>query len=145
MKKSLTVKDGIKIAVTHPSKGAAILARTVASELEKESWLNDEFKLKFCIMFVDNLIDGSVEKSIDPKILKKIRTRSFTYGLKLLRKRPAEGMKYMLAIIMEELRHRQGFSSEDQFLFYESLLKSFFPEKKISDFKKIEKIKNNAF
>ena len=142
MSKNLTVKDGIKLAVTHPAKGAAILARTVASQLEKESWLNDEFKLKFCILFVNNLIDGSVEKSIDPDILKKIKKRTFIDGLKLLRKRPLEGMKYMLVIIMEELRNRQGFSSEDQFLFYESLLKSFFPEKKISDFQKIEKLKN---
>jgi len=134
MRNNITVKDGIKIAVTHPARGAAILGRTIAEQLEKENWLNDEYKLRFCILFVDNLIDGSVEDSINPSLLQKIKKRSFVDGLKLLRKRPEEGMKYMLVIIMEELKNKQGFSSEDQFAFYDSLLKSFFPAKKISDF-----------
>jgi hypothetical protein len=40
----------------------------------------------------------------------------------------------MVAIIMDELRNHQGFSEKEQFIFYENLLQSFFPELKVSDF-----------
>ena len=130
----ISVEDGIKLAVNHPEKGAIILAKTMAKTLQQEDWLNDQYKLKFCIMFVDNLIDGAIEKSIDSKILQKISKLSFTDGLKILRKRPNEGMKYMLAIVMKELRTKQQYSRKEQFAFYDTLLRSFFPAYKVSDF-----------
>ena len=134
MNTKISVEDGIKLAVNHPEKGAKILAGTMVKTLQQENWLNDQYKLKFCIMFVDNLIDGAIEKSINPKILYKISQLSFTDGLRILRKRPNEGMKYMLAIIMKELRTKQQFSRKEQFAFYDTLLMSFFPAYKVSDF-----------
>jgi len=134
MKSRISVENGIKIAIRHPSSGEMILAKTVAALLNKEDWLNDEYKLKFCIMFVDNLIDANIEKSINREILSKIRQKSFTDGIKMLKMRPEEGMKYMLVIIMEELRHRQNFDETQQYQFYEELLANFFPSHKVSDF-----------
>ena len=134
MKSRISVENGIKIAIRHPSSGEMILAKTVANLLNKEDWLNDEYKLKFCIMFVDNLIDGNIEKSVDRKILSKIKQKSFIDGIKMLKMRPKAGMKYMLVLIMEELRHRQNFDQKQQYKFYEELLANFFPSHKISDF-----------
>ena len=134
MNSNISVKNGFKIAVRHPSAGASILANTIAKILIGEDWITDELKLKFCIMFVDNLIDQHIEKSIDRKILDKIKKLPFTEGLKLMKHRPEQGMKFMLVIIMEELRNRQGFTEKEQFVFYENLLAGFFPELKVSDF-----------
>ena len=130
----ISVKNGFKIAVRHPNAGAAILAKTIANILIGEDWITDELKLKFCIMFVDNLIDQHIEKSIDRKLLEKIKKLPFTEGLKLMKHRPEEGMKFMLVMIMEELRNHQGFTEKEQFVFYENLLAGFFPELKVSDF-----------
>jgi hypothetical protein len=134
MQTNITVENGFKIAVRHPERGAAIIARTLASTLIGEDWITDEFKLKFCIMFVDNLIDGNVEKNIDRKLLDKIKNRPFLEGIRLMKHRPREGMKFMLVLIMDELRNHQGFSEKEQFVFYENLLSSFFPDLKVSDF-----------
>ena len=134
MNTKISVEDGIRLAVNHPEKGAMLLARTIVKTLQKEDWLNDQYKLKFCIMFVDNLIDGAIETSLNPKVLQKISRLTFTDGLKILRKRPNEGMKYMLAIIMKELRTKQQYSRKEQFAFYDTLLRSFFPAYKVADF-----------
>jgi hypothetical protein len=134
MSNEISVGNGLKIAVRHPTSGAAILAATLSKLMKEEAWINDEYKLKLCILFVENLIDGSVEKSIDHSILKKLKKKSFPEGLKLLKKRPKEGLKYLLAIIMEELRHRQNFNEKDQYKFYEELLKNFFPGHSVGDF-----------
>jgi len=134
MNSRISVENGFKIAIRHPSSGAEILAKTLAQLIKEEEWINDEYKLKFCIMFVDNLIDGNIEKSINRKILDRIKKKSFAYGIKLLKHRPAEGMKYMLVIIMEELRHRQNFNETQQYQFYEELLANFFPSHTVDDF-----------
>jgi len=134
MNSRITVKNGFKIAIRHPEKGAAIIARTLANTLLGEDWITDEFKLKFCIMFVDNLIDGNIEKSIDRKLLEKIKDRTFIEGIRLMKHRPVQGMRFMITIIMEELRNHQGFTEKEQFVFYENLLTSFFPEFEVSDF-----------
>ena len=134
MQSKISVENGFKLAIRHPHSGAEILAKTIAQLLIGEEWITDELKLKFCIMFVDNLIDGNIEQNIDRNILEKIKKRPFTDGLKLMKHRPTEGMKFMLVIIMEELRNHQGFTEKEQFVFYENLLSSFFPELKVSDF-----------
>ncbi len=134
MKNKLSVENGFKIAIRHPNSGAEILAKTLAHLLLGEAWITDELKLKFCIMFVDNLIDANVEKNIDRKILEKIKKLPFTEGLKLMKHRPKQGMKFMLVIIMEELKNQQGFTEKEQYVFYENLLSNFFPELKVSDF-----------
>lgn len=134
MKSKISVENGVKIAIRHPSSGESILAKTLANYLKQQEWLNEEFKLRFCIKFVENLIDGSVEESIDRSILEKLRKKSFTDGIKLLKHRPQEGIKYLLVIVMEELRNRQNFTEEQQFLFYEELLANFFPSHQVSDF-----------
>lgn len=130
----ITVESGFKIAVRHPYAGAEILAKTLAKALVDQDWITEEFKLKFCIMFVDNLIDGNIEKNINRKFLDKIKQKPFTEGIRLMKKRPDQGMKFMLVIIMEELRHRQGFTEKEQFTFYDELLTCFFPEYKVEDF-----------
>ena len=63
MSNRITVENGFKIAIRHPHAGAEILAKTLAKVLVGEDWITDEFKLRFCIMFVDNLIDRNIEKT----------------------------------------------------------------------------------
>jgi hypothetical protein len=118
----------------HPRAGARLLAKTLASAINDEEWITDELKFKFCAMFVDNLMDGEIERSVDKKILEKIKGQTFQEGLRLMRKRPETGLRYMLAIVMEELRHHQGFGEEEHKAFYEELLANFFPQFKVSDF-----------
>ena len=134
MVSSISIQSGFKIAMRHPRAGARLLAKTLANALNDETWITHDLKFAFCAMFVENLMDGSVERSVDPKILEKIKRKSFQEGLELMRKRPEMGLKYMLAIVMEGLRHRQGFGREEQFAFYEELLASFFPDFKVNDF-----------
>ncbi len=134
MRKPVSIGNGVRIAMRHPRSGARILAKTLALALNDEKWITREFKFKFCAMFVENLIDGSVERSIDATLLEKVRRRPFREGIALLRKRPETGMRFMLAIIMEELRERQKLDDAGQREFYEELLANFFPEFHVSDF-----------
>ena len=134
MRTLVSVGNGVKIGMRHPRSGARILAKTLASALNGEEWITREFKFKFCAMFVENLIDGSVERSVDPKLLEKVKRRSFGEGILLMRKRPEMGMRFMLAIVMQELRECQGLDDAGQHEFYEELLANFFPEFKVSDF-----------
>ena len=129
----VSVKSGLKIAVTHPKHGAAILASAIASAIGSEKWITRDLKLKFCILFIENLIDGSIEKNISRKILTKVQDASFHDGIRLMKRYPEEGMKYLVALIMEELKIKQGFNEEAQVAFYEELLSSFFPELSMSD------------
>jgi hypothetical protein len=133
MSKQISVENGLRIAMRHPRAGAPILAKTLASVLNDQKWITKELKFKLCAMFVENLIDGGVEKSVDHDILEKIKRKPFPEALKIMRKRPETGLKYMIAIIMEELRNRQRLDLEGQSAFYEELLASFFPEIKVDD------------
>ena len=85
-------------------------------------------------MFVENLIDNSIEKSINRNFLKRLKQKTFTEGIKILKKSPDEGMKYLVVIEMEELRLNQNFNDKQQYEFYEVLLNSFFPGYSVSDF-----------
>jgi len=130
MRTKISVRDGFQIAIRHPRSGSAILAKTFSKLLKKEDWISEQFKLKLCIMFVENLIDGSIEKSINRDFFKRLKQKTFTEGIKLL----DEGMKYLVVIVMEELRLNQNFNDKQQYEFYEVLLNSFFSGYTVSDF-----------
>jgi len=134
MSEPISVRNGLKLAMRHPKTGAAILAKTLASVLNDQKWITKKLKFKFCAMFVENLMDGEIEKNVNPEILDKIKGKPFPEALKIMRKRPETGIKYMITIIMEELRDKQKLDDEGQFAFYEELLASFFPELKVDDF-----------
>ena len=123
----VSIKNGMRILVRHPQSGIALFAKTLAENLDSIEWMNDEYKLRLCIMFVENLIDGSIENNVDPKIIKKIVDKPFTYGIKILNQRPREGMKYIVAIIMLEIREKQHWGLDDQFKFYDELRSNLFP------------------
>ena len=138
MRQDFTVRRGIRLAVQRPGEGAVLLAKTLSDVMSGQDWIDDSDKMKFCIMFVSNLIDRSIEKEIDEEfkaVKERVKRVPFTHGIKLLKKRPGIGLKILISIVMEEIRDRQKLSEGEQFEFYDQLASHFFPNIRLSDFR----------
>jgi len=136
MHKKITLQQGVELAVHHPQKGASILASTISKTLNAEKWIDDKTKLRFCIMFASNLLDGHIEKEIGKERIEKIKKLPFRTSLRLFKSDPEDGLKCLVAISAEEVRENQKLSMIEQVKFTDDLFKSFFPN---IDFQKLRK------
>ncbi len=116
------------MAIRHPEAGVVILARNFACNFQGAPWITAELKLKFCILFLSNLIDGGVEKQIEDRVLQKVLKKSMQFGIRLLKRWPEEGLKMLVAVVMSELRNNQRYDESELQSFYDEVLTVFFPE-----------------
>ena len=116
------------MAIRHPDSGINLLARTFARNFEGAPWISGELKLKFCILFLGNLIDGSVERDLDHQLVQKVLKKPMQFGIRLLKRSPDEGLRMLVALVMHELREEQRYSDSDFHKFYEEVIVTFFPE-----------------
>ena len=56
MKRQMTVRKGIEIAISHPVSGAALLAKTFHDVVKDQSWVDHDMQVRFCVLFMRNLI-----------------------------------------------------------------------------------------
>ncbi|MFP4014642.1 MAG: hypothetical protein ACLFVQ_11185 [Chitinispirillaceae bacterium] len=123
-----TIQQGISMAIRHPEAGVVLLARSFALHFQGAPWITPELKLKFCILFLGNLMDSAVEREIDPQLLKKVLRKSMQFGIRLLKRWPDNGLKMLVAVVMSELRQNQRYSQSEMQQFYDEVIGVFFPE-----------------
>ena len=127
-KHPLTVAKGVELAIRHPEKAGALLAKTLASIMHSEQWIDHGIKARFCVLFVHNLLDSSIEACIDRKLYRRMLKLPFLTGIRLLKRHPDEGLKVLVAVVMKELRDTQKLPFEEQVVFYNELFAKLFPD-----------------
>jgi hypothetical protein len=133
MPRGVTVERGIEMAMRRPAMAASLLAETLSSRLNDANWVDAEMKAHFCLLFMGNLLDGSVEHGVPASLLKQSRKRPMVSALRLLKRRPETGLRILVCLVMEEIRDRQHFSREEQLAFYDTLFDNFFPGFRITE------------
>ncbi|MDR0308047.1 MAG: hypothetical protein LBI42_14575 [Chitinispirillales bacterium] len=126
--KSKSIERGINIAVKNPEAGVSCLARTFAQYFQGGPWVNRDLKLRFCILYLRNLLDRSVEKEIDSGLLERVIKKPIIFGIRILKRNPEEGLKILIAVVMRELRCKQNYSYLELHSFYEEVIAVFFPD-----------------
>lgn len=130
MAQKITVEKGVAMAMRRPSKSHALLAKTLATLINGESWINWTLKKKFCMLFMNNLIDRCVEREVDSSLLEKIKSIPLASGIRLLKRTPDEGLKALVVLIAKELNDQQGFTPREQVAFLSEIYDGLFPEGK---------------
>ena len=126
---TLTVGAGMKIASRHPKHCARLLADNLYPLLDEAEWFTKEWRLKFCVYFLENLVDESIEAEVDPVMMDRVRRISMTRAVKLIGSgEPEPGLKVLVALLCTELRLSQGLGIQEQFEFYNTLFGKFFPD-----------------
>ena len=128
MSRAITVEESVEMAVRRPSQSHLLLAKTLANHMNGKGWIDRDMKKKFCVLFVSNYIDHSIEKEINPKLLERVKNIPFTRALSLLKRNPNNGLKILVALVTRELELRQQLTHSEQCEFYDEIFGSFFPE-----------------
>ncbi|MCL2690017.1 MAG: hypothetical protein FWE57_09270 [Chitinispirillia bacterium] len=123
-----SIEHGINMAIRHPEAGVELLARTFAIYFQGAPWINSNLKMKFCIMFLSNLLDGAVEKQVSVRTMEKLIKKSLSFGIRLMKRWPDEGLKMLIAMVMRELRCNQHCSELELRYFCEEVIAVFFPQ-----------------
>ncbi len=132
-KQNLSVENGLRIAAKRPSQCAVLMAKYLYPLLTQEAWFNKELRIKFCLYFLRNLCDMSIEKEVDKALMARVKSMQLKAGLSLLKKHPQEGVKVLVAVIANNLREEQKLSITEQQVFYNELFGKFFPESRLFD------------
>ncbi len=133
----ISIQKGIRLAVRRPNQCARLLAKSFSQLLDDEDWIDATLKFRFCVLFIDNIIDQTVEKEVDKTLLIKIKHMPLRKGLRLLKRYPEEGMKVLVALVIEELRDQQKLGWNEQIDFYDELFTKLFPKNKRLSVKRI--------
>jgi hypothetical protein len=132
MDSKITVQRGVRLAVKRPARIADLLAKTLSDMMTGEEWFDVELKTRFCIMFLDSLIDEKNNAKhiidLDLKTVERLKEIPLTMGIRLLRKDPEKGIKTLVAIILNELIEHQKLSYDERLAFYDAMFANFFPE-----------------
>jgi len=123
-----SIEHGINMAIRHPVAGVELLARTFAIYFQGAPWINSNLKMKFCIMFLSNLLDGDIEKQVSVRTMEKLIKKSLAFGIRLMKRWPDEGLKMLVAMVMRELRCNQRCSELELRYFCEEVITVFFPQ-----------------
>jgi hypothetical protein len=123
-----SIEHGINMAIRHPEAGVELLARTFAIYFQGAPWINGDLKMRFCILFLSNLLDGAVEKQVSARTMEKLVKKSMSFGIRLMKRWPDEGLKMLVAMVMRELRCNQRCSELELQYFCEEVITVFFPQ-----------------
>jgi hypothetical protein len=126
--RAATISDGIRIAFRHPSHAAGLLAQTFSQLFDDAPWIDSNLKKRFCIALVSNFLESTIEERIGLRLIKKLRDKPITFGIRLLRRNPQKGLEILVALVLYELRLVQLFDNSEQGTFLTELLGRLFPE-----------------
>jgi hypothetical protein len=129
MSKLLTVEQSVQKATQNPGHNYTVLAKTLAAVMNKQPWIDCAMKKMFCVLFMKNILDRSVERSVDDGLLRAIKSKPLPTGIRFLRRVPGKGLDVLVAIISCELRVTQQLNEDEQMAFFRVLVDCLFPEK----------------
>lgn len=119
--------DNMDHAVNYQAAGSELLARNVASALNESRWINNDLKIRFCILFMRSILD---HKTHDPgriSLIQKINRKPLRFAIRLLKRYPEEGLSILSQSIMVELQSNQNFKLDQLVSFHTVLLNLLFP------------------
>jgi len=124
-----TVSEGVKLAVRHPHLGAALFARTISRFLHDAGWFDEKIKARFCMLYVENAIDGAVENAIDTQLITRMEEKPIEVAIRFLKRDPELTLRVLVVMISRELKLRQKLSPEEERHFFDELVSCFFSSK----------------
>jgi hypothetical protein len=129
----MDIDHGIRLATRHPGKSATIMARDLARRMGRAKWIDRAMKLRFCMLFVSNSLDGNIEKALDQAMLDQVARRPLEFGIRYLKRDRHTGLRVLVALVMRQLRAKDLLGPDEQAQFYDTLLERFFPGVKFID------------
>jgi hypothetical protein len=131
--RNLTVGAGLRIVTRARHRRFELLAGSLFRLLEEESWFTKEWRVRFCAYLLENIVDQAIESEVDMDILNRLKRIPMSRAIKLIRNgSPEAGLKALAALICIELRMNQKLDLEQQYIFYNVLVKKLFPDLKSS-------------
>ena len=124
---AITVAHSAKLATRHPQQCAKLFLNNIFPILEQEAWFTKAWCLRFCALFLQNIVDHSVELETNPQLLARVMNLPIDKALPLLHKHPEEAVSLMVVMVSNQLRKEQKLSTADQYAFYNELFAAFFP------------------
>ncbi|NLE00602.1 MAG: hypothetical protein GX640_12085 [Fibrobacter sp.] len=120
------LEESINLAVRYPLTGVQLLADTVAQALIDAEWFDNEHKIRFCIGFLNEVVSDKKSELFDDHLFKKIKKRPIRFCIRLLKRYPEQGLKFLIHMILHELRDVQNFKMEQLIEFHSEILSRFF-------------------
>lgn len=137
MDSKITVQRSVRLAVRRPARMADLLAKTLADMMTGEEWFDIELKTRFCILFLDNLIEETsnveTKMDIDIETVNRLKEIPLTMGIRFLKRDPEKGIKTLVSIILNELIEHQKLSYDERLAFYDVMFANFFPKLRPED------------
>lgn len=121
-----TVDQSTRLATRRPQQCARFFLQSIYPVLEKESWFDKSWCLKFCAAFLQNLVDQSIEQEVCMTTVNRLRAFPLSKAIPLMGNDPEGSVKIMVVLVSDSLHKQQKLSTEEQYEFYNSLLKAFF-------------------
>ena len=107
MKKQISVKKGIEVAIRRPKQSQIFLTKTLSTVMKDEDWIDRNMKWNFAYMFVSNQIDHYLDQKVDKRLIEKIQSIPFSLGMRLLKRYPEEGMKVFVLLVTAVLSNNK--------------------------------------
>ena len=128
MTRKLSVDKSLAIAARHPRTCARLLADNLYPLLEHEPWFDKQWRAQFCAYYLQNLVDNSIEREVDPEMMERLKRLPLRRVFPIIADSPCAGLKTLVAIISLHLRQEQKLGMEEQYEFYDVLFGRFFPD-----------------
>jgi hypothetical protein len=125
---STLIQQRIDLSIQESGAGKALLARTFAEYIRHQSWITDDMKIEFCILFLNSILDRSYNPTSDT-LNYRLRKTSIHVGIRLLKRYPRRGLEVLVNLVLDELIDTQNYAQDDLFQFYNLVFLQFFPEK----------------
>ena len=122
-----TLGDPFFIAAENKADASQIFANALASAMNQSSWVNSNLKIRFCILFMQRLLEHRLVQSGNIQLVKKIKQKSIVFLIRLLKRYPEEGLHILSQFIIDELQENQHFEFEHLVQFQTILLELLFP------------------
>ncbi len=122
-----SIQKSIQISIRQQSSGKALLAKSFTKCMNDASWVTNELKMEFCVLFLNAILDRSYNQKIDD-FTHRLRRKSVHFGIRLLKRYPQTGLGILVDLIMDELIDHQKYSQDELFQFYGEVFDRFFPK-----------------
>ncbi len=107
--------------------GSKMLACTIAKELNESGWVSCNLKIRFCILFMQKILESKLKNPDNIILIQKIRKKPLSFIIRFLKRYPDKGLQLLSQSVMEELRGNQNYEFDELVQFQTALLDLLFP------------------
>lgn len=103
------------------------IASSVASALNGSKWVSKDHKVRFCILFMQRMLERQLENYSTIQVFNKMKKKPLAFIIRLLKRYPEKGMHILSQTIIDELQQNQHFKFDQMVQFQTILLELLFP------------------